>query len=215
MIKVENLEVWGFEHAVRGMRMPMNSLDKIDSMYGMWKNAEGPGYFKMYEIGDNDMELMRKLYKAGPEHRKYLRQIFVSMDITTNQTIWSQFDTYKVGVTKNSASKMHRIHAKEFSPDDFSHEGIDSVGGYALEHFTETLVILEKLRNDFNMTKDKRYWRALIDLLPMGYNLKATVTMNYENVINIIHQRSGHKMEEWMDFVEFLKYLPYIREITS
>lgn len=215
MIKVENLEVWGFEHAVRGMRMPMNSLDKIDSMYGMWKKAEGPGYFKMYEIGDNDMELMRKLYKAGPEHRKYLRQIFVSMDITTNQTIWSQFDTYKVGVTKNSASKMHRIHAKEFSPDDFSHEGIDSVGGYALEHFAETLVILERLRNDFNMTKDKRYWRALIDLLPMGYNLKATVTMNYENVINIIHQRSGHKMEEWMDFVEFLKYLPYIREIME
>ena len=159
--------------------------------------------------------MAKKLYAAGPEHRKYLRQIFVSMDIVTNQTVWSQFDTYKIGVTKNSYSKMHRITAKAFTPGDFSCEGIKAVGGYAADHFAKTIVVLKKLRHEYNESKDMRYWRAIIDLLPMGYNLRASVTMNYENVMNIIHQRSGHKMVEWNEFVEILKNLPYVREIIE
>ena len=207
MIKVENVEVWGFEHAIRGMRNPMNSWDKSDS-----------GYFKMngdYYIGEDDLELMQKLYKAGPEHRKYLRQIFVSMDITTHHTFWGEYDTYKIGVTRNSCSKMHRIHVKPFEESDFSHEGIDEVGGRTKDTFGFVLYELERLRKLFNETHEKKYWRAMIELLPMGYNLRATVTMNYENVFNIIHQRSGHKLNEWCDFVEILKELPYVREIMD
>ena len=205
MIKIENIDVWGFEHAIRGMRNPMNSWDKSDS------TVTG----ELVYIGKNDLDLMRRLYKAGTEHRKYLRQIFVSMDITCGQTVWSQFDTYKIGVTKNSCSKMHRIHAKPFEMEDFSHEGISEVGGTTMGAFTTVLETLESLRKRYNATKEKKYWRAMIDLLPMGYNLKATVTMNYENVMNILNQRSNHKMDEWTDFCGILRNLPYIKEIRG
>ena len=208
MIKVENLDVWGFKHAVRGMRNPMNSWDKSDS----WFDSDNPSRF---EIGNADLALMKKLYKGGSEHRKYLRQIFISMDITCNQTWWAEFDTYKINVTRDSCSKMHRIHVKEFTPDDFSTEGIYEVGGRTKEVFDTVLEELERLRNLFNETQEKKYWRAIIDLLPMGYNLRATVTMNYENAINMIHQRTGHKMIEWNRFVDILKGLPYIKEITE
>ena len=205
MIKIENIDVWGFEHAIRGMRNPMNSWDKSDS------TVTG----ELVYIGKNDLDLMRRLYKAGTEHRKYLRQIFVSMDITCGQTVWSQFDTYKIGVTKNSCSKMHRIHAKPFEMEDFSHEGISEVGGTTMGAFTTVLETLESLRKRYNATKEKKYWRAMIDLLPMGYNLKATVTMNYENVMNILNQRSNHKMDEWTDFCGILRNIPYIKEIRG
>jgi len=210
MIKVENIDVYGFETAIRGMRNPMNSWDRSDSYYE-------PANFcdHAYIIGDDDLALMRRLCKAGTEHRKYLRQIWVGMDITTNHIVWPEFDTYKVGVTRNSCSKMHKIHVKGFVPDDFSHEGISEVGGFAEEHFLKTLEVLEKLRVLFNETHEKKYWRAMLELLPMGYNLKATVTMDYENVLNIIRQRSNHKMFEWVQFCDILRTLPYIKEIMG
>ena len=206
MIKVENVEVFNFKGAIRGMRNPMNSHHKSDS-----------GYFKMdgsYYIGENDLNLMKRLYKSGTEHRKYLRQIFVSMDITSNHAFWSEFDTYKVGTVRNSCSKMHKIHVKPFEPDDFTHENIDKVD-FVKEEFWRVLKVLEKCRTLFNETQDRIYWRALIDLLPMGYNLKATVTMDYENVVNIIKQRLEHKLDEWRVFAEELKKLPYIEEIMN
>lgn len=210
MIKVENIEVAGFETAVRAMRNALNSHDKSDSYY------EPANYCDhAFIIGENDLGLMRRLYKAGSSHRKYARQIYVGMDITTNHTLWAQLDTYKVGTVRNSGSKMHRIHVKSFEPDDFSHEGISEVGGFAEEHFHKTLEVLEKLRVLFNETHEKKYWRAMIDLLPMGYNIRATVTMDYENIFNIIDQRAGHKMFEWDSFIAVLKTLPYVREIMG
>lgn len=211
MIKVDNVEVFNFEGAIRGMRNPMNSWDKSDTTFVRNDQNVTVGFI----LGKNDLDLMKKLYKGGSEHRKYLRQISVSMDITCNQTWWAEFDTYKVGVTRNSCSKMHRIHVKQFTPDDFSTEGIDEVGGRTKEVFDTVLEELERLRNLFNETQEKKYWRAIIDLLPMGYNLRATVTMNYENVINMIHQRTGHKMIEWNQFVDILKSLPYIKAIMG
>lgn len=203
MIKVENIKVYNIARAVYSARNPLNSWSKSDSD------------LEHDILGKNDLNLAHRLYVAGTEHRKFLRQIFVSMDITTNQTIWLEFDTYKVGVTKNSCSKMHRIHVKEFTADDFSHEGIDEVGGSVKASFAQTLGTLEHLRLKFNETQEKKYWRAIIELLPMGYNLKATVTMNYENVANIIHQRSNHKMFEWVEFTDILKSLPYVKEIME
>ena len=203
MIKIENIKVYNIARAVYSSRNAMNSWDKSDSD------------LEHDILGENDLDLAKRLFKAGTEHRKYLRQIFVSMDITCSQTVWSQFDTYKIGVTKNSCSKMHRIHVKPFEMSDFSHEGISEVGGTTMGAFTTVLETLESLRKRYNATKEKKYWRAMIDLLPMGYNLKATVTMNYENVMNIINQRSNHKMDEWTDFCEVLRNLPYIKEIRG
>ena len=205
MIKVENIGVFNFEGAIRGMRNPMCSHNRSDSVLG------GNGGF---QIGENDLDLMQRLYKAGHPHRKYLRQIMVSMDITSNHTFWAEFDTYKVGVTRNSCSKMHKIHTKKFEPDDFTHENIDKVD-FAKEEFDRVLKTVERCRILFNETKDKKYWRALVDLLPMGYNLKATVTMSYENVFNILQYRQGHKLNEWNEFCEILKELPYVLDIMS
>lgn len=229
MIKVENIDVWGFEHAIRGMRNPMNSWDKSDSYPAVdcekCGKLEREGIcraedrdctgFECSEVGNNDLDLMRRLFKGGTEHRKYARQIMVSMDITSHHTWWSEFDTYKIGVTRNSCSKMHRIHIKEFVSADFSTEGISECGGKTIDVFVCVLMELERLRLLFNETHDKKYWRAIIELLPMGYNLRATVTMNYENVFNIVNQRDGHKLDEWNEFVEVLLGLPYVRDIKE
>ena len=215
MIKIENIDVYGFETAIRGMRNPKNSWDKSDSKWEIFI-PEYPNLSEAkYIIGKNDLDLMKRLYKGGTEHRKYARQIWVGMDIVTNHIVWAEFDTYKIGVTRDSCSKMHKIHVKSFERDDFSHEGIDEVGGFAEEHFTKTLEVLEKLRVLFNETHEKKYWRAMLELLPMGYNLRATVTMSYENVFNIIRQRSNHKMFEWIEFCNILKTLPYVKEIME
>ena len=203
MIKVENIGVWGFEHAIRGMRNPMNSWDKSDSRF--WNNIAE------YEIGKNDLDLMKRLYKAGTEHRKYLRQIMVSLDITAPLYWWKEFDTYKVGTTANSCSTMHKIAAKEFELDDFSHEHL-SVELNCLE---VTIIGLNSARKRYLNTKDKNHWWEMIQLLPSSYNQKRTITMNYENVVSMIHQRTGHKLDEWNDFVEILKNLPYVKEITD
>ena len=214
MIKVENVEVAGFETAVRAMRNALNSHDKSDSGW-FWNDKIGDVNVRTYFIGDNDLGLMKRLYKAGSSHRKYARQIYVGMDITTNHTVWSQLDTYKVGTVRNSGSKMHRIHVKSFEPDDFSHEGISEVGGRTVEVFNIVLEELERLRILFNETHEKKYWRAMIDLLPMGYNLRATVTLNYENIFNIISQRAGHKMFEWDCLIAEFKKLPYVKQIMG
>ena len=222
MIKVENIDSWGFEHAIRGMRNPMNSWDKSDTEFG-----DSYGMPTMY-LGENDLALMKKLYKAGTEHRKYLRQIFVSMDITAPLYWWKEFDTYKVGTVANSCSTMHTIHKKEFTLNDFSYDQltdwsngssyiIDEDGYYytavgVLEFIIKALNQYRKLYLD---TKDKQSWYNMIQLLPSSYNQKRTITMNYENVITMIKQRTGHKLDEWNIFVEELKKLPYIKEIID
>ena len=207
MLKVEHLEVWGFEHAVRGMRNPMNSWNKSDSVHD--------------HVGDNDLDLMYRLYSAGPEHRKYLRQIFVSLDIIAPLYWWKEFDTYKVGTVANSCSTMHKIAAKEFMLDDFSHEHL-TMYCHDGEICRDFLGTLEDLIDELNVarslyleTKDKQWWWQMIQLLPTSYNQKRTVTMNYENVITIIKQRTGHKLDEWKTLIDSLEELPYIKEITN
>ena len=226
MIKVENIDFWGFEHAIRGMRNPMNSWDKSDSFScadrltcegcpceGVDDTCNSTVGMENIIVGKNDLDLMRRLYKAGTEHRKYLRQISVSMDITAPLYWWKEADTYRIGVTANSCSTMHKIHAKEFELDDFSHEHI--VGDVSCKAFDAMLESLNFNRYMFLDTKDKKWWWNMIQLLPSSYNQRRTVTMNYENVMTIIKQRSGHKLDEWNQFVETLKGLPYITEIME
>lgn len=223
MIRVENIEVWGFEHAIRGMRNPLNSWSKSDSHRCRWEKSESCDECEklsaynngvciadkeFYCVGTNDLDLMKRLFNAGTEHRKYLRQIFVSMDIVAPLYWWKEFDTYKVGTVANSCSTMHKIAAKEFTVDDFSHEHLFSLG-------TLRMVIddLNDNRAMYLETKNKDYWWQMIQLLPSSYNQRRTVTMNYENVFSIIKQRTGHKLDEWNEFVEILKTLPYVKEI--
>ena len=208
MILVDNVEVFNFEGAIRGMRNPLNSWEKSDSEFSYMY-----GYCLDVDIGKNDLELMRKLYKAGTEHRKYLRQIFVSMDITAPLYWWKEFDTYKVGTVANSCSTMHKIAAKEFELDDFSHEHLTPEGG--LSFLRNTVSGLNVYRLRYLESKDKKWWWHLIQLLPSSYNQKRTITMNYENVVTIIKQRTGHKLDEWNDFVDTLRSLPYIEEIVG
>lgn len=225
MIKVENIEVFNFEGAIRGLRNPMNSWARSDSHRCNWEmseycdkcgelDANNTGVCDsdrhFYCIGKNDLDLMKRLYKAGTEHRKYLRQIFVSMDITAPLYWWKEFDTYKVGTVANSCSTMHKIAAKEFTVDDFSHEHLTDGANDA---FSELITELNLQRDLWNETKEKCYWWGMIQLLPTSYNQRRTVTMDYENVFSIIKQRTGHKLDEWNEFVKILKTLPYVKEI--
>lgn len=209
MIKVENIDTWGFEHAIRGMRNPMNSWDKSDSRWELDREVE-------YKVGENDLNLMKRLYEASltgnHAHRKYLRQIFVSMDITAPLYWWKEFDTYKVGTVANSCSTMHKIQSKEFVLDDFSVEHLTETSRKAMENLIE---VLNAYRNLFNGDKNKEWWWQMIQLLPTSYNQKRTVTMNYENVVAITIQRTGHKLDEWNEFVGILLDLPYFKEITG
>ena len=215
MIKVEKVEAWGFKHAIRGMRNPMNSWDKSDSEFF---NNYDEGV-EDFIIGENDLDLMKRLYKAGSEHRKYLRQIFVSLDITAPLYWWKEFDTYKVGTVANSCSTMHKIHSKEFVLDDFSHEHLNEEGIEDLKYIIDKLnVYRERYIGNVALadgSDKKEWWWQMIQLLPSSYNQKRTITMNYENVITIIKQRSGHKLDEWNILVEEFKKLPYISEIIS
>ena len=217
MIKVENIDVWGFEHAIRGMRNPMNSWGKSDSYnnYSVEYKEDGEEiHHPYYRIGASDLALMKRLYKAGTEHRKFMRQIFVSMDIVAPLYWWKEFDTYKIGTVANSCSTMHKIAAKEFTLDDFSHEHL-SYEDNCLYFLSQTVDVLNQCRELYLETKDKKWWWQMIQLLPSSYNQKRTITMNYENVVTMIKQRSGHKLDEWNKLVEELKYLPYIEEITE
>ena len=215
MIKVENIDTWGFEHAIRGMRNPLNSWDRSDSSF----EESVPDYamdtartYPCVKIGENDLTLMRKLFAAGHPHRKYLRQIFVAMDITAPLYWWKEFDTYKVGTTANSCSTMHKIAAKEFELSDFSTEHLVGLSIAALQG---VLDVMNLERKHFLVTHDKDCWWQLIQLLPSSYNQRRTVSMTYENVMNMLDYREGHKLDEWREFCKILKQLPYVNEIRD
>ena len=197
MLKVERISVANMENAIRGARNPMNSWARLDSYY----NEKGE-----YILGENDLALAAKLAKAGSDHRKFLRQIIVSMDITAPLYWWKEFDTYKVGTTANSTSTMHKIQAKEFTRDDFS---IDRLSEDALAVLDSLLVYLEGERVKFNETKEKQHWHNMIQLLPSSFNQMRTVSMNYEVLINIYYARRTHKLAEWHTLCEIIEKMPY------
>lgn len=202
MIKFEHSEVWGWEHAIRGMRNPMNSWERSDTNfldYYFTGTEEAPS------IGQNDYDLMARLIKGGQPHRKFLRQIFVSVDITAPLYWWKEFDTYKVGTTANSCSTMHKIQAKEFTLDDFSHEHLV---GKSIAAMQQVIEVMNLERKHFIATKDKDCWWQMIQLLPSSYNQKRTVTMTYENLLNMLEYRRGHKLDEWRQFCEWIFTLP-------
>lgn len=215
MIKVDYIDVHGFEHAIRAMRNPMNSWDKSDSLFD-GKNINNEVVIergtKLTGLGKSDLDLMKRLYKAGPEHRTYARMIYVWMDITAPLYWWKEMDRYGVGKSQVSTSTMHKIHAKEFTLDDFSHEHLNISVVSTFEYVIEQLNLD---RNAYHNSKDKDYWWQMIQLLPSSYNQKRTVCMSYETVFKIIKERTGHRLDEWNEFVEILKDLPYIKEIME
>ena len=213
MIKIENTEVYGFEAAIRGMRNPLNSWEKSDS----YSVSDYTGD-STYDIGENDLNLMKKLVSAGTDHSKFMRMITVTCDIIAPRYWWTEFDTYKVGTVRNSCSTMHTIHQKEFTLDDFSHEHLESISEAHCNYLGVLDFVLDELnkaRKLFIETKDKKYWWQIIQLLPQSYNQRATVQMNYQVLRNIYHARKSHKLDEWNDFVKILKNLPYIKEIIG
>lgn len=227
MIKIENEEVFGWEAAIRGMRNPLNSWDKSDSGYGC-QDEDYDGKTITYNcercndlchmkadflIGANDIELMMKLCKAGTDHRKFMRMINVTCDITAPMYWWSECDTYKIGTVRNSCSKMHTIHVKPFVLDDFSHEGCDQIPA-AMDVLEHAVNVCEHLRKLYNDTQDKKYWRALIEILPESFNMRATLQLNYEVLENMYHSRKNHKLDEWREFCEWVGGLPYSKLIT-
>lgn len=225
MIKVEKVKVFNIEGAIRGMRNPLNSWDKSDSMEDFpdcWACPhEGTPKCNQSQpectvIGSNDLDLMQRLYRGGTEHRKYLRQIFITMDIVSPLYWWKEFDTYKIGTVANSCSTMHKIHAKRFEREDFSIEHLcNSEQHHWLICMDNVISALNVAREKYLETKDKHYWWQMIQLLPSSYNQRRTISMNYENVMNIINQREHHKLDEWVELVKILKELPYIKEIRG
>ena len=202
MLKVERTSVMNLENAMRGARNPMNSWDRSDSAYG----EDGS-----YILGENDLALAMRLARAGSDHRKFLRQVFVSVDITAPLYWWKEFDTYKVGTVANSTSTMHKIHAKPFERSDFSHDRLDEAGLAALDAL---ILFLEGERQKFVEDKvTKQPWHNMIQLLPTSYNQMRTVTMNYENLINIYYARRFHKMAEWHTLCGWIQGLPYAKEL--
>ncbi len=240
MIKIEEIETYGWGAAIRGMRNPMNSWDKSDSYWGCnigyCKSCSGysecaslPDDKKgeMFTIGDNDLKLMKQLSAAGTDHRKFMRMITVTMDITAPLYWWKEYDTYKVGTVANSCSTMHKIHTKEFTMDDFSNEHLltdynicineDYYDGplVPIDILYNTIQILNKARDKFLETNDKKYWWQMIQLLPSSYNQKRTVQVNYEVLVNIYYSRNWHKLDEWRMFCSTIKDLPFSEIITN
>ena len=202
MIKLERTSVMNLENAIRGARNPMNSWDRMDSSY----DEEGN-----YVLGENDLGLAKRLACAGSDHRKFLRQIFVSVDITAPLYWWKEFDTYKVGTVANSTSTMHKIHAKSFERSDFSCDRLDEGGLAALDSL---VVYLEEQRKMFCEDKtNKQSWHNMIQLLPSSYNQMRTVTMNYENLINMYYARKTHKLAEWHTYCDWIAELPYAKDL--
>jgi hypothetical protein len=249
MIKIENTETVGWEAAIRGMRNPMNSWSKSDSYQGCFDEGmfdifqengdipEGAVYKQdfiqsgcSYVIGENDLGLMKRLAKAGTDHRKFMRMIAVYADVTAPLYWWKEADTYKVGTVANSCSTMHNIHTKEFTEDDFSCEHLmcsifdpDSyeravtcpVSPTPYEMLQATIHCLNECRELYLQTKDKRFWWQMIQLLPSSYNQKRTLMLNYEVLANIYHSRKNHKLDEWHDFCAWIESLPYSELITG
>lgn len=211
MIKIENTNVYGFEAAIRGMRNSWNSWEKSDS-YSTYIEDEHTLQRAPFEffIGDNDLELMKKLVKAGSDHSKFMRMINVTVDITAPRYWWAEADTYKVGTVRNSCSTMHTITDKEFTLDDFSHEYCPGIINGVIE-------TLNAWRNQYLFTgaKDKDYWYAIIQLLPSSYNQRATVQLNYAVLRNMYHSRKNHPLDEWHDFCHWTESLPYSELITG
>ena len=201
MLKCERTSVMNIENAIRGARNPMNSWDRADSYY----DEEGN-----YQLGPNDMNLARRLRLAGSDHRKFIRQIFVSVDITAPLYWWKEYDTYKVATVANSTSTMHKIHSKEFSIEDFSHDHLTEEG---LESLKRTVEDLESIRLRFLEKKNKEDWYTIIQLLPSSYQQMRTCTMNYESLINMYFSRKSHKLEEWHTFCDWIQTLPYAKEL--
>lgn len=241
MLKIENIEVTGWEAAIRGMRNPMNSWEKSDSIF-----TDGNGnYHTVCDIrsirtnplngtndsiiGENDLALMKKLVKGGPVHAKFRRMINVTMDIIAPLYWWKEFDTYKVGTVANSCSTMHKIQAKEFTREDFSFEHFDDLDGVNGQPFREDtltkvdvkwaadvlLMTLNKARELYLQTNDKRYWWQMIQLLPSSYNQRRTVQLNYEVLSHIYHDRKDHKLDEWHTFCDMIRERPYAKEIIT
>lgn len=218
MIKIESTETYGWEAAIRGMRNPLNSWAKSDSYFGPDYLEDENTYVRSF-IGSNDYDLMARLRNAGTDHRKYIRMITVSCDITAPLYWWKEFDTYKVGTVANSCSTMHKIQAKEFTIDDFSHEHI------LCETFTglvNPMTLLNGIVDALNQnrklyleTKDKKYWWQMIQLLPSSYNQKRTVMLNYEVLSNMYKSRKNHKLDEWHVFCDWIETLPYSKLITG
>ena len=201
MIKIERVSVMNLENAIRGARNPLNSWARSDSAY----DDEGD-----YILGPNDLDLGRRLAHAGSDHRKFLRQIFVSVDLTAPLYWWKEFDTYKVGTVANSCSTMHKIHAKEFERADFSCDRLDE-GGLAM--LDAVIAYLEKERLAFLADKeDRQHWHNLIQMLPSSYNQMRTVTLNYENLIGMYYARKNHKLQEWHTFCDWILTLPYAED---
>ena len=229
MIKLENTEVMGWEHAIRGMRNPMNSWEKSDSKwYSIGIPTSNPAAIndkclsQKYCLGDNDLDLMNRLRNAGTDHRKFMRMITVYLDITAPLYWWKEFDTYKIGTVANSCSTMHKIHEKEFTLEDFSCEHLidepfpvtDEYVETYLDCMTDTIKALNCARRMFLETKDKKYWWQIIQLLPSSYNQTRTVTMTYENIYTMRQQRKGHKLDEWrIDFFNWSDELPHLKEL--
>ena len=239
MIKIENFEVLGWEHAIRGMRNPMNSWEKSDSVFidedGDWYTITGDsGPFKNVDefstdgqqvhIGPNDLDLMKRLRNAGTDHRKFMRMITVYLDITAPLYWWKEFSTYKVGSVANSCSTMHKIHDKEFYEEDFSFErimsGYEEYKGDDAMHtaycsMQNVISALNRLRYMYKISKNKKYWYAMIQLLPSSYNQKRTVMLNYEVLANMYKSRKNHKLDEWHVFCDWIESLPYSELITG
>lgn len=201
MLVVDRITVMNFDNAIRGARNPLNSWGRMDSYYDEKGN---------FVLGENDLSLATRLAKAGSDHRKFLRQIFVSMDICAPLYWWKEFDTYKVGTVANSTSTMHKIQAKEFVREDFS---CDRMTPECLAVMDGVIAYLESERKRFNETKDKAAWHNMIQLLPSSYNQLRTVTLNYEVLINIYYARRTHKLGEWHTLCEAIKALPYAKEL--
>lgn len=239
MIKIENEEVMGWEYAIRGMRNPMNSWAKSDSLFVKQEYCDTEGNYKLSEscggyapiIGPNDHELMMKLVAGGPVHAKYRRMITVYCDITAPLYWWKEFDTYKVGTVANSCSTMHKIHEKKFTLEDFSHENLldgmfvqkddEWIDQYENPWFGSndvlqlTIKLLNYHREQYLKTKDKKYWWQMIQLLPSSYNQRRTVMLNYEVLSNIYKFRKNHKLDEWRKFCDWIETLPYSEIIIS
>ena len=229
MIRIENVDVFGWESAIRGMRNPMNSWDKSDSQFHVCSTS---GRTSCTEIGNNDLKLMQSLVKAGTDHSKFMRMINVSCDIIAPRYWWTEYDTYKVGTVRNSCSTMHKISAKEFEQSDFSREHLTTLD---YQHYdildteeveriefqtasTEILRLIIQCLNNYRKlylaTKNKKYWWQMIQILPQSYNQRATVQLNYATLRNMYHARKNHKLDEWIEFCKWIETLPYSELIT-
>lgn len=228
MLKIEKVEVTGWEAALRGMRNPMNSWEQSDSGREFPDCGACPDEWRPFHIGPNDLNLIMNLRAAGIDHRKFMRMITVYLDITAPLYWWKEYDTYKIGTVANSCSTMHKIHAKEFTLDDFSHEHLidsplveEEPGKPALLNMQarEMLVILVNVLNaaryNYLKTKDKKYWWQMIQLLPTSYNQKRTIMLNYEVLANIYKSRRHHKLDEWHMFCDWVETLPYASMINT